>query len=233
MKKVLLLVLFSLTIIGTYAQKKKRRDHLITLETNLGVSHIILFDETPLHKKNFLNLVKTHFYDGLLFHRVIENFMIQGGDPESKNAESGKKLGSGGSEMEKIPYEFTNKRVHINGALAAARDGNRKKMSSACQFYIVQGKKLSLDEIAKVEAKNEIKYTEEQKNAYVTKGGTPFLDNNYTVFGTILDNQSLIREISMSPKDGSDRPEKDITMKMTVKKMSKRKISKKFDYKYD
>ncbi len=233
MKRLVLLTILSFITLGSFAQKKKRRDYLITLTTNFGETHMILFDETPLHKKNFIKLVKEHFYDDLLFHRVIENFMIQGGDPESRNAEAGKKLGSGGSNLEKIPYEFNPKRVHLNGALAAARDGNRKKMSSACQFYIVQGKKLSDSEIAKIENSNDIKYTDAQKEAYKNVGGTPFLDNNYTVFGTIIHNQSLIREISMLPRDGADRPETDVKMKMTLKKMSKRRISKKYDYKFD
>jgi cyclophilin family peptidyl-prolyl cis-trans isomerase len=204
----------------------------VKLETNKGNATLILYDETPLHKANFLKLVKEHFYDSLLFHRVISNFMIQGGDPTSKRAKPEARLGAGGAQMERIPFEFTPTRVHKKGALAAARDGNREKKSSACQFYIVQGKKMSDVELSKVEKQNNITYTAQQKIDYMSAGGTPMLDNQYTVFGEILDNIALVDTIVGLQIGEQDRPVEDVIMKMKIKKMSRRKISKKYKYVY-
>jgi cyclophilin family peptidyl-prolyl cis-trans isomerase len=207
----------------------QRKDYLITLETNMGTAHIILYDETPLHKANFLKLARSKFYDSLLFHRVINNFMIQGGDPSSKKASAQAKLGAGGG-TEKIPFEFTPLRVHKKGALAAARDGNREKKSSASQFYIVHGRKYDDAEVTKVEKNNNIKYTNQQRLDYVSVGGTPMLDNMYTVFGEVVDNIELIDKIATVEIGEMDRPTTDIRMKMKVKKMSKRRITKKYGY---
>jgi cyclophilin family peptidyl-prolyl cis-trans isomerase len=209
----------------------QRKDYLITLETNLGSAHIILYDETPLHKANFIKLAKSKFYDSLLFHRVINNFMIQGGDPSSKKASAQAKLGAGGG-TEKIPFEFTSTRVHKKGALAAARDGNREKKSSASQFYIVDGRKYDDLEITKVEKMNNIKYSNQQRLDYISVGGTPQLDNQYTVFGEVVDNMALVDNIAMVEIGEMDRPVVDVRMKMTVKKMAKRRITKKYGYIY-
>jgi cyclophilin family peptidyl-prolyl cis-trans isomerase len=209
----------------------QRKDYLITLETNLGSAHIILYDETPLHKANFIKLAKSKFYDSLLFHRVINNFMIQGGDPSSKKASAQAKLGAGGG-IEKIPFEFTPARVHKKGALAAARDGNREKKSSASQFYIVDGRKYDDLEITKVEKMNNIKYSNQQRLDYISVGGTPQLDNQYTVFGEVVDNMALVDNIAMVEIGEMDRPVVDVRMKMTVKKMAKRRITKKYGYIY-
>ncbi|MGL4631950.1 MAG: peptidylprolyl isomerase [Leadbetterella sp.] len=228
MKKIATLVLVCACYVGN-AQKK---DILVKLETSLGSTHIILYDETPLHKANFLKLVGQKFYDSLLFHRVIKNFMVQGGDPNSKNAAKGARLGNGGSNLERIPFEFTPLRPHKKGTIAAARDNNPQKASSACQFYIVQGKKLTDSEIMKVEASKKISYTNEQKADYIALGGTPFLDNDYTVFGQLLDNIELVDKLAEVSKDANDRPYDDMPMKMTLVKMKKKKIVKKFGYKY-
>jgi peptidyl-prolyl cis-trans isomerase B (cyclophilin B) len=229
LRKIFLSIVFTVVLNGTYAQRK---DYLITLETSLGSAKIILYDETPLHKANFIKLSKEKFYDGLLFHRVIQNFMIQGGDPLSKNAEKGARVGFGGDNLEKIPFEFNTNRVHKKGALAAARDGNPEKKSSACQFYIVQGKKLSDDEILKVQGTNNITYTTQQKIDYVSLGGTPFLDNNYTVFGEVIQGLDLIDKIAKVSTDQYNRPIEDVKMTIKLKKMSKRKITRKYGYKY-
>ena len=217
------------------AQKKKRTDQLITLSTSLGTTHIVLYDETPLHKANFLKLVKSKFYDSLLFHIVIENFMIQGGDPNSKNSKSGASLDPSSIKSENIPFEFTPLRVHKKGALAAlaaTRNNNPEKKSSPSQFYIVQGKKLDDGEIAKVEKSNGITYSNKQKADYVAIGGTPALDNKYTVFGEMLDNFDLIDKIATTQKDEYNRPVIDIKMFMKAKKMRRKKISKKYKYSY-
>lgn len=223
------LLLFS-TI--SFAQKKSRKDYLVTLKTKYGSTHLVLYDDTPLHKANFIKLVQKKFYDSLLFHRIIDSFMIQGGDPESKMAQPNQRLGGGGGNLERIPYEFKTNHVHKKGALAAARDNNPEKKSSACQFYIVQGKKMTDDEITLVAQRNGMDYTTQQRAEYMILGGTPRLDNGYTVFGEAIDNLDLIDTIAKQPKDSADRPKEDIKMSMTVKKMRKKKIAKKFGYKY-
>jgi peptidyl-prolyl cis-trans isomerase B (cyclophilin B) len=226
---VCILLLFS-TI--SFAQKKSKKDYLVTLKTKYGSTHLVLYDDTPLHKANFIKLVQKKFYDSLLFHRIIDGFMIQGGDPESKLAQVNQRLGSGGGNLERIPYEFKTNHVHKKGALAAARDNNPEKKSSACQFYIVQGKKMTDDEVTLVAQRNGMVYTTQQRAEYMILGGTPRLDNSYTVFGEAIDNLDLIDTIAKQPKDSADRPKEDIKMSITVKKMRKKKIAKKFGYKY-
>ncbi|MBO4602858.1 MAG: peptidylprolyl isomerase [Salinivirgaceae bacterium] len=137
--------------------RKKPKPAFVLIETQYGNMKVKLYGETPLHKENFVALVKEHFYDSLLFHRVIEDFMIQGGDPESKNAKKGAMLGAG-SHGERIPAEFVDGKYHKRGALAAARDNNPEKKSSGCQFYIVQGK---------VYSNKDLDHIEEQHNASV------------------------------------------------------------------
>ncbi len=140
MKKIFLLALLLLAITSVFAQKtNSSKDYLITISTDLGSMYLILYDETPQHKANFIKLAKDGFYNGLLFHRVINNFMIQGGDPDSKTAKEGQQLGSGDLGYT-VPAEFNPKIFHKKGVIAAARDGNPEKASSSCQFYIVQGK---------------------------------------------------------------------------------------------
>ncbi len=232
MKKYILLV--NILIISTlsFAQKKSKKDYLVTLQTNFGTMHLILFDDTPLHKANFIKLVEKKFYDSLLFHRIMDGFMIQGGDPNSKNAKPNVRLGGGGGDMEQIPYEFKSNHVHKRGALAAASDGNPEKKSNACQFYIVQGKKLTDDEITAFAQRNSMNYTTKQRADYMILGGVPRLDNNYTVFGEAIDNLDLIDTIAKQARDAANRPKEDIKMSMTVKKMRKKKITKMFGYKY-
>lgn len=200
--------------------------------------HLILFDETPLHKANFLKLAKDKFYDGLLFHRVIEDFMIQGGDPNSRNAEPGVALGNG-SVGYKIPAEFRPDLFHWKGAVAAARDNNPKKESSGCQFYIVQGHPMQGADLEKQLARaprdpsDPRQATEAQKEAYRTLGGTPHLDGNYTVFGQVIDGLPVIDSIAAQPHDARDRPDKDVAMQVSVKKMRKKRITKKYGYAFD
>lgn len=228
-KFILLLILISQAAI---AQKKSKKDYLITLTTDFGTMHLILFDDTPLHKKNFIELVNQKFYDGLLFHRIIDGFMIQGGDPKSKDAKAGEMLGGGSETREKVPFEFKPNHIHKKGALAAARDNNPEKKSSAYQFYIVQGRVRSDNEISMIAAQNKMEYTAEQRKDYMILGGTPHLDNNYTVFGEVISGLKVIDEIAKQPKDARDRPIKDIKMSMKIEKMRKKKITKKFGYKF-
>ena len=229
-------LLFLLTFVcffstSTFAQKKSKKDELITIKTDQGTMQVILFDETPKHKANFIKLAKDKFYDGLIFHRVIEDFMIQGGDPESRNAKPDQMVGKGDNGY-KIPAEFSPKLFHQKGALAAARDNNPAKESSGCQFYIVQGRKWSKNDLAKQTARAARKITDEQKLVYETIGGTPHLDGAYTVFGQVIDGLAVIDKISSLPRDERDRPEKNIVMEVSVKKMKKKKITRKYGYNF-
>ncbi|MEP6675493.1 MAG: peptidylprolyl isomerase [Ferruginibacter sp.] len=188
----------------------------VKITTDSGVIVVRLYDSTPLHRDNFVKLVKEHFYDSLLFHRVIQDFMIQGGDPQSKNADPGQMLGNGGGDMQRIPAEFRTTLIHKKGVLAAARDNNPEKASSACQFYLVQGKKMTDAELSMVETQIGRKYTAIERLIYKEKGGTPFLDGNYTVFGEVVSGLNVIDKIASVQKDPNDRPFGDVRMKMEI-----------------
>jgi cyclophilin family peptidyl-prolyl cis-trans isomerase len=186
-------------------------DCLIEMQTTQGTMIIKLYDETPLHRDNFIKLAEEGYYDGMLFHRVIKGFMIQGGDPDSKNAPAGKRLGIGGPGYT-VPAEFVDTLVHIKGALAAARQGdagNPKKASSGSQFYIVQGKPVAANQLSMMEAQKGIKYTAEAQEILTTQGGTPFLDKEYTVFGRVVKGLDVIDAVTDLSCDGADRPTTD------------------------
>jgi peptidyl-prolyl cis-trans isomerase B (cyclophilin B) len=192
------------------------------IETDSGTMIVRLYNQTPLHRDNFVKLINEHFYDGLLFHRVIKNFMIQGGDPESKNAKPGQLLGEGGLKYT-IPAEFDSSLFHKKGALAMAREGddvNPTKASSSTQFYIVQGKTFTDEEMNKMETRFKIKIPENHREVYRTIGGTPFLDMNYTVFGEVESGLDVIDKIASAAKDNHDRPLRDIKMNITLLKGS-------------
>lgn len=188
----------------------------IRIVTDSGTMIVKLYDSTPLHRDNFVKLVNEGFYDSLMFHRVIPQFMIQGGDPLSKNAPAGTMLGNGGGDMAKIPAEFRQTLRHKRGVLAAARDGNPEKASSACQFYIVQGKKLTDEELNMIESRKGIKYSVADREYYKTFGGTPFLDMEYTVFGELESGYEVVDKIASAPRDAANRPLGDIRMHMEV-----------------
>ena len=186
----------------------------VVITTKFGDIKLKLYDETPLHKANFIKIIKDGVLDGTLFHRIIPEFMIQGGDPDSKTAQPGQHLGMGGLPY-KVPAELTKNLIHKKGALAAARDGNPQKASSSTQFYIVAGKKYTEAEIQMLASRTGNSYTDEQKKIYMEQGGTPMLDMNYTVFGEVVEGLDIIDKIVSQPRDGSDRPNEDV--KMTVK----------------
>jgi cyclophilin family peptidyl-prolyl cis-trans isomerase len=190
----------------------------VKIITDSGTMIIRLYDSTPLHRDNFVKLVSQGFYDSLLFHRIIPSFMIQGGDPLSKNAVPGTMLGSGGGDMARIPAEFKTGLYHKKGALAAARDGNPEKASSACQFYVVDGKTWTDQELDMMEGRTGRKYTPEQRNVYKTLGGAMFLDNEYTVFGEVESGIEVISKIANVPRDASDRPLADLRMRIELVK---------------
>lgn len=190
----------------------------VALSTPYGEIIIELFNETPLHRDNFLRLAEEGVYDGTLFHRVINAFMIQGGDPDSKNAQPGKQLGMGGPGYT-IPAEFVEGKHHQKGAVAAARQGdqaNPQKESSGSQFYIVQGRIFSHDELDLIEQRSGRTLTAEQKRIYTTIGGTPHLDGEYTVFGRVIEGLDVVDKIAETETDRSNRPIEDIAISVRI-----------------
>jgi len=215
MKKIIFaLVAISFLASCSITKKNKtkapaKESYKVQLETTAGTIKIQLYEDVTLHAKNFLKLTKEGFYDGLLFHRVIPQFMIQGGDPLSKDAKPNVPLGNG-SNGYLIPAEFkVEKYIHKRGALAAARTGNPEKKSSGCQFYIVEGKTYTDVELNNFEKQKGFKYTAEQRKAYKTLGGTPHLDNEYTVYGEVLEGLDIVTKISKVKCAGS-RPVTDV-----------------------
>jgi peptidyl-prolyl cis-trans isomerase B (cyclophilin B) len=194
----------------------------VEITTNFGTMIVRLSDSTPLHRDNFIKLVQQGFYDSLLFHRVIKDFMIQGGDPQSKHAQAGVFLGEGEAPGGRIPAEFRPYLFHKKGALAMARDDNPEKASSNCQFYIVEGKVFTDSALNVVEERRmwplnpSFYFTDAQRAAYRTIGGAPHLDQNYTVFGEVIQGLDVIDKIASQPRDGNDRPVKDAWMKMRM-----------------
>jgi cyclophilin family peptidyl-prolyl cis-trans isomerase len=223
--KRLLSLLLVLCCINAFAAKPKHK--YVRITTDLGECIVMLYNETPLHSANFLKLSKAHFYDGTLFHRVIKNFMIQGGDPDSRHAKPGATLGEGDVGYT-IPAEFRDSLFHQKGALAAARDDNPTKASSGCQFYLVQGKTFTEEQLQKVEEKRlKFKLPEYQREIYKTTGGAPHLDQNYTVFGQVVKGIELVDQIAALLTDPNDRPNKDVQMKITIlKKRQAKKLEK-------
>ncbi|MBL3656772.1 peptidylprolyl isomerase [Fulvivirga sediminis] len=279
--RILILALLLLAM-GSCASEK---DYLITIHTDYGDMHAILFDDTPEHKENFVKLAQDGFYDSLLFHRVIKDFMIQTGDPDSKNAKKNAPLGSGGPGYN-IPAEIKQNHFHAKGALSAARQDDRvnpKKESSGSQFYIVQGKTWTKEELTTdmeklgttaqqlmarsdqdsvkqmlfniyqnegpeaygkklMEMKDYMEQvmsvdlsktiSPERLKAYTTIGGAPHLDDEYTVFGKVIDGLDIIDKIAEQPTDRRDRPVEDLKMSVEVEQIPKKKITKLYGYEY-
>jgi len=259
---VILLYICSCTPTESESDLNAAKPQRVLLKTNLGEITLQLSDRTPLHRDNFIKLVKEGAFDSLLFHRVIEGFVIQGGDPDSKTAKAGDTLGGGGLDY-KVPAEFDSTLFHKRGALGAARDGNPERASSAMQFYVVQASKPLSDSLMEV---NEIringwlrdhyslnapenkmwldslnKATEVEdwntagkvrdtlaalaesftgfarysipkahKAIYQSLGGTPHLDQNYTIFGEVVSGMEVVDSIAAQEVDELNRPVEDI-----------------------
>lgn len=263
-------------------------DYLITIETPEGDMHAILYDETPLHKANFIRLAEAGFYDDQHFYRIIKEFMIQGGDPKQSDLSKAEKIARDTIDRT-IPAEFRPNLFHVRGALAAARQGdeiNPEQASNGSQFYVVQGKvwsdaelnqfrydqqalfagldsllrlpenKWLLDSISATYASGDVKvYNDvvfaqvgwvekstgknikrelpaERVKTYTTIGGAPHLDDTYTVFGRILDGFDVLEKISQVKTGPGDKPLEAVPMKVTVEKMSRKRIASRFDYTY-
>ncbi len=202
--------------------KKAKAEKLtkVEIQTPLGTMIAVLYNCTPLHRDNFIKLANEGYYDGTLFHRIIRNFMIQGGDPDSRNATPDKALGNGGPGYT-IPAEFVDTLYHRKGALAAARLGdfvNPKKESSGSQFYIVQGAPVPPEQLTMMAAQSGRTYTQEQKATYAKAGGTPHLDGGYTVFGQIVSGFEVLDKIAAVATKPGDRPVEDLAMKVRILK---------------
>ena len=211
MKK--LFILFCLLIVVTAAFANGPKNQYVRIRTSYGECIIRLYNQTPRHRDNFIKLTQKGFFNGLLFHRVIQNFMIQGGDPGSKNALPGIELGDGDIGYT-IPAEFNDSLFHKRGVLAAARDDNPAKASSGCQFYIVEGRRLTntqIDSVEKARLKGR-KVPEWQREWYRSVGGTPQLDHNYTVYGEVVSGIDMVDHIAAVKKDECNRPLADVPM---------------------
>ncbi|MDB5110873.1 MAG: peptidylprolyl isomerase, partial [Mucilaginibacter sp.] len=199
----------------------KPKNQYVRIKTAYGSCIIRLYNETPKHRDNFIKLAKKGFYNGTLFHRVIQNFMIQGGDPDSKTAKPGAPLGDGDVGYT-VPAEFRDSLFHKRGVLAAARDDNPDKASSGCQFYIVEGKRLTdedLDKLIQGRLKGR-KIPESEREYYKSVGGTPQLDQSYTVYGEVIFGLDMVDRIAALKKDKKDRPLQDVPM--TVELLNKK-----------
>lgn len=201
-------------------QKDLSKD--VEMVTSKGTMIIRLADQTPQHRNNFLKLVKTHYYDSVLFHRVINHFMVQAGDPNSKHAGSGQALGDGGPGYT-VPAEFNAALFHKKGVIAAAREGdavNPSKASSGSQFYIVQGRIFSdagLDSVETYRLQGK-KLPADHRAVYKSLGGSPHLDGGYTVFGEVVRGLDVVDSIAQVPttgRAGGDRPLKDVRILST------------------
>lgn len=233
MKYFIAVLLNCLIVISSFSQKdtivkKKDRKKDVLIQSTMGDITLRLSDSTPLHRDNFIKLVKKKYYDSILFHRVIQNFMIQAGDPNSKRAAAGQSLGNG-SPGYTIPAEFRTTLFHKKGVIAAARTSdnvNPQKASSGSQFYIVQGKVFTDGALDSTETQRMggRKIPAEQRTVYKTIGGTPHLDQNYTVFGEVIKGLEVVDKIAAvqtSRGQDRDRPLQDVRIIST--KLVKRK----------
>lgn len=220
---VFLILVLALTMQACSSLKhSNEKEQKVLIQTTEGDITLKLYNETPLHRNNFIKLVNAKTYNGLLFHRVIKEFMIQGGDPQSKTAGPDTMLGDGDVGYT-VPSEFRTPQIyHKYGTIAAAREGddsNPQKASSGCQFYIVVGKKFTNEQLDKLEESKIARYgntkdsTYKLRQDYINVGGTPHLDGNYTVFGEILKGMEVVEKISEAETDKHDRPIKAIRIK--------------------
>lgn len=219
-------LIVALTATVLFSCSQERGETEVIVETTMGTIEMKLYNETPKHRDNFISLANENYFDSLLFHRVIPDFMIQGGDPDSKYAPEGVRLGEGGPDY-RLNAEIRPGLIHKRGALAAAREGddvNPAKMSSPSQFYIVWGKvydKSSLMRLLNMieeRTGRKMELTDEQATAYTTVGGVPHLDGEYTVFGEVTKGLDVVEKIQSVERDKYDRPLTDVRiLKVTVK----------------
>lgn len=220
MKKLFATCLLALCALISFHSQAQEVETMVLIDTDMGKITVKLYNDMPQHRDNFIKQVKANLYDGLLFHRVIKQFMVQAGDINSKDAPIEQHLGDGDLDY-KIPAEIVYpKYFHKRGMLCAAREGdedNPERASSATQFYIVTGKFFTSMELDKMEKEQGITYTPEQREAYMLEGGTPHLDGKYTVFGEVLKGMKVVDKIQFTETNADDRPVKNIKIKsMTI-----------------
>jgi len=212
-------IMFTFLLSGaSVSAQDSKSEHLIKIETSKGTMIIKLYNETPAHRDNMIKLINEGFYKDQLFHRVIKDFMIQGGDPHSKGAEKGQRLGTGNPGYT-VPAEFHKNLIHKKGALAAARKGdsvNPEQASSGSQFYLVQGRVLSPQELNILTERGVASFTEESAEIYTSLGGTPHLDGAYTVFGEVIEGIEIIDAIASEPCDAYNRPLEDVIYSISL-----------------
>lgn len=212
------LLIFHLVPSTYLSAQQTGSNQLIKIETSAGDMIVKLYNETPAHRDNMVKLIKEGFFQDQLFHRVIKDFMIQGGDPHSAGAEKGQRLGSGGPGYT-VPAEIHKNLIHKKGALAAARKGdsfNPDRASSGSQFYLIQGRVLSQEEIDMLKQRGMANFSEESAQIYMTLGGTPHLDGAYTVFGEVVEGLEIIDTIASRPTDAYDRPLEDVIYSISL-----------------
>lgn len=210
MKKIVVLTLLASFVFASvvFSQEKQVK---VVISTEYGDMTAVLYNETPLHRDNFVKLVNEGWYEGSPFHRVINQFMIQGGQNADGRLDPGYK----------VPAEFISKYFHKKGALSAARQGdqvNPEKASSGSQFYIVQGRVTSADQVSMMGSRSGFAYTDEQIEVYSTIGGTPHLDGSYTVFGEVIEGLEVVDKIAAVQTGAGDKPVKDVTMSIKILK---------------
>ena len=220
MQKIIFILILFYTTNSLFTQTSadyKGKKAVIT--TEFGDIEILLYDGTPKHRDNFIKLAKEGFYDGLLFHRIIKDFVIQGGDPVSRNASKGELLGGSGPGYT-IPAEINSSFYHKKGAIAAARQGdqvNPQRASSGSQFYIVTGTTLTPVQLNQLAAQGgRPQFTEQMINDYTSKGGTPHLDGAYTVFGEVIKGIEIVEKLGQLPTDAYNRPNNDIRFRVKI-----------------
>ena len=214
MRFLLSVFLGLLLSLSLFSQERR----MVLISTSFGDMMVELYNETPQHRDNFIKLVEERFYDGTLFHRVIPNFMIQGGDPNSRGAAPNIQLGNGGPGYT-IPAELVDRLFHKKGVLAAARLSdavNPKKESSGSQFYLVQGQVYTEEKLRSFGLRSGKKFTGEQIKNYVTIGGAPHLDGAYTVFGEVVKGLEVIELIANQKRDKNNRPLKDVEVSIRL-----------------
>ena len=204
--------------VATSTDDGEQKGQKAKISTKFGDITVVLYDDTPIHRDNFIKLVENGFYDGTLFHRVMGGFMIQGGDPNSIGAAPDQRLGNGGPGYT-LEAEILPEHIHKKGALAAARQPdqvNPERRSSGSQFYIVQGRPVNAQQLNQMTQSTGAFYTADQIETYTKIGGTPHLDNQYTIFGEVVDGLDVVDMIAAVKTKPGNRPVEDVEMTVTL-----------------
>lgn len=219
-RKGCLMLFFVSLLMGTSLWRLQAQSVRMEVKTNKGSFRLMLYDDTPLHRDRFVELVKKQAYNGTLFHRVIEMFVVQGGNLMTQN-KKGKEVDVSEDTMTfSLPAELMpEKHFHKRGALCAARESdevNPEKRSSGSQFYIVTGDYYTDHDLDRIEERKQLRFTPEQREAYKTQGGTPSLDGSYTVFGEVISGMEIVERIERVSTNSSNQPDRDVVIKSIV-----------------